>query len=148
MILPEDFRPPPETRRVLGRWRSTAATGFEDRIGSGGTGEAWRAVDERLNRVVAIKLLHPWVAQAEVGRERFRREAAAMAGCGTRTSSSVLEFNYTAERPFLVQEYCPGGILSALLGGGPLPWIASARWRSRSPRRSRTRTRTASSTAT
>ncbi len=101
---------------IDGRYR------LEDRIGSGGTGEVWRAVDERLNRVVAIKLLHPWVAQAEVGRERFRREAAAMGRLRHPHIVQVLEFNDTAERPYLVQEYCPGGMLSALLGGGPLPW--------------------------
>jgi serine/threonine-protein kinase len=82
----------------------------------------WRAVDERLNRVVAIKLLHPWVAQATVGRERFRREAAAMGRLRHPHIVQVLEFNDTAERPYLVQEHCPGGMLSALLGGGPLPW--------------------------
>ncbi len=101
---------------IDGRYR------LEDRIGSGGTGEVWRAVDERLNRVVAIKLLHPWVAQAEVGRERFRREAAAMGRLRHPHIVQVLEFNDTAERPYLVQEHCPGGMLSALLGGGPLPW--------------------------
>ena len=101
---------------IDGRYR------LEDRIGSGGTGEVWRAVDEQLNRVVAIKLLHPWVAQAEVGRERFRREAAAMGRLRHPHIVQVLEFNDTAERPYLVQEHCPGGTLSALLGGGPLPW--------------------------
>ncbi len=101
---------------IDGRYR------LEDRIGSGGTGEVWRAVDERLNRVVAIKLLHPWVAQAEVGRERFRREAAAMGRLLHPHIVQVLEFNDTAERPYLVQEHCPGGMLSALLEGGPLPW--------------------------
>jgi serine/threonine-protein kinase len=101
---------------IDGRYR------LEDRIGSGGTGEVWRAVDERLNRVVAIKLLHPWVAQAAEGRERFRREAAAMGRLRHPHIVQVLDFNDTAERPFLVQEHCPGGTLSALLGGGRLPW--------------------------
>jgi serine/threonine-protein kinase len=101
---------------IDGRYR------LEDRIGSGGTGEVWRAVDERLNRVVAIKLLHPWVAQATEGRERFRREAAAMGRLKHPHIVQVLEFNDTAERPYLVQEHCPGGTLSALVGGGPMPW--------------------------
>ena len=101
---------------IDGRYR------LEDRIGSGGTGEVWRAVDERLNRVVAIKLLHPWVAQATEGRERFRREAAAMGRLKHPHIVQVLEFNDTAERPYLVQEHCPGGTLGALVGGGPMPW--------------------------
>ncbi len=74
------------------------------------------------NRVVAIKLLHPWVAQAAEGRERFRREAAAMGRLKHPHIVQVLEFNDTAERPYLVQEYCPGGTLGPLVGGGPMPW--------------------------
>ena len=53
---------------IDGRYR------LDERIGQGGTGEVWRAVDEQLNRVVAVKILHPWVAEAEEGRERFTVE--------------------------------------------------------------------------
>ena len=42
-------------------------------------GVVWRARDLRLGRVVALKVLHPWVADDPDLRERFEREAAALA---------------------------------------------------------------------
>ena len=56
-----------------GRYRLEAS------LGRGGTGEVFRARDLRLDRVVAIKMLHPWVATDQGAHERFRREATTLA---------------------------------------------------------------------
>ena len=48
-------------------------------IGRGGMGEVYEAVDTRLDRVIAIKLLRPEVVQDEARRSRFEREAKALA---------------------------------------------------------------------
>ncbi|MCM0673271.1 protein kinase [Micromonospora phytophila] len=50
-----------------------------ERIASGGMGEVWRAVDETLDRCVAVKMLHPGLVTDAGFGERFRREARAMA---------------------------------------------------------------------
>ncbi|MET7950338.1 protein kinase [Micromonospora sp. NPDC005324] len=48
-------------------------------IASGGMGDVWRAVDETLDRSVAIKMLRPRLVTDPGFGERFRREARAMA---------------------------------------------------------------------
>ena len=48
-------------------------------IGAGGMGEVYRARDTRLDRIVAIKVLPAHLAQDPQFRERFDREARAVA---------------------------------------------------------------------
>ena len=93
-----------------------------ERLGQGGTGEVWRAEDGVLGRDVAIKLLHAHVASDPAQRARFRREASAIARLSHPNIIAVLAFDDDADPPYLVEEYCPGGTLTALTRGGPLPW--------------------------
>jgi serine/threonine protein kinase len=50
------------------------------RIGAGGMGEVYRARDTRLDRIVAIKVLPEHLARDSERRQRFEREAKALAG--------------------------------------------------------------------
>jgi eukaryotic-like serine/threonine-protein kinase len=95
---------------------------LEERIGQGGTGEVWRATDERLGRVVAVKVLHPWVADDPAARMRFRREAAAMARLRHPHIVQIYDFDDHAARPLLVEELCGGGTLASVVQAAPLPW--------------------------
>jgi len=49
------------------------------RIGSGGFAEVWAAFDRRLQRMVAVKVLHPDLVASRALLERFQREAQAVA---------------------------------------------------------------------
>ena len=55
--------------RRVGRYRVV------DKVGNGGVGEVFRAIDDRLERVVALKFLHERLLDDTRSQERFRREA-------------------------------------------------------------------------
>lgn len=95
---------------------------LEGTLGRGGTGEVHRALDERLDRRVAVKLLHPWAAEDDETRRRFRREATTLAQLRHPNIVQVLDFDDGLEQPFLVQELCAGGTLVARTSEAPLPW--------------------------
>ncbi|UQA60752.1 serine/threonine-protein kinase [Polyangium aurulentum] len=94
-----------------------------EKIGAGGMAEVYRANDEVLGRDVAIKLLHPEIARNTEGRQRFVREAQAMARLEHPGIVRVYEVGITEdERPFLVMELLRGGSLAdALERFGKLP---------------------------
>jgi serine/threonine protein kinase len=95
---------------------------LEERIGGGGAGEVWRAMDERLDRPVAVKLLHAHLAPDGPARDRFRREAMAMARLQHPHIVQILDFSDDADRPYLVEEFCAGGALTTLVTLAPIPW--------------------------
>ena len=63
----------PELDRKIGKFQLIRP------IGAGGMGRVYLARQEKLDRLVAIKILHPDLAQDEVFLERFFREARAAA---------------------------------------------------------------------
>lgn len=93
-----------------------------DRIAAGGMGEVWRARDERLGRVVAVKLLRPEYADDPAFRARFRAEAQHAAKLSHPGIASVYDYGETRDGlAYLVMEHIDGEPLSALLArGGPL----------------------------
>ncbi|WP_406859017.1 serine/threonine-protein kinase [Streptomyces sp. HUAS MG47] len=107
-----------ETRLIQGRYR------LLERIGRGGMGEVWRAVDESLGRSVAVKCLKPLGPPRNRGdedsvrvlRERFRREARVAASLQHRGVTVVHDFGESETGVlFLVMELLEGHNLSQLL---------------------------------
>jgi serine/threonine protein kinase len=62
---------PPTIGSTLSQYR------LEEKIGGGGMGVVFRAVDTRLNRAVAVKVLTEGTVADETSRQRFLREARA-----------------------------------------------------------------------
>ena len=99
-------------------------------IGAGGMGEVYRARDTRLNRVVAIKVLPSDLASDPTRRERFEREARAVAAlnhphiCDLHDIGEAPAPGASGERVdavrFLVMEHLEGQTLADRLIRGPL----------------------------
>jgi serine/threonine protein kinase len=116
----------PEGRLVAGRYR------LEHRVGDGGMGAVWRALDERLDRVVAVKQLQPPVGlsqdEADQARQRVFREARIAARLQHPNAIAVYDAADDDGQPVLVMEYLPSRSLATVLAEhGPLPPGEAAR---------------------
>ena len=88
-------------------------------LGVGGMGEVYRARDCRLNRDVAIKVLREEGVSAEL-RNRFEREARAVAALNHPNIIAVYDFGLEAGQQYIVSELLEGESLRSLLPGSPL----------------------------
>ena len=97
---------------------------LEARIGAGGMSTVYRALDETLERQVAIKLMNREVATDSDQLERFRREARAVAQLSHPHIVGVIDAGEDDSRPYIVFEYVEGETLKdriRRLGRLPIP---------------------------
>jgi hypothetical protein len=96
---------------------------LESLIAAGGMGEVWRAVDQALDRPVAVKLLRPEYAHDPVILARFHAEAHYVGQLSDPGIAQV--YDYAGAGPaspaYLVMELVDGPSLATLLATGPLP---------------------------
>jgi Tol biopolymer transport system component/tRNA A-37 threonylcarbamoyl transferase component Bud32 len=97
----------PGTR--LGRYE------IEDEIGAGGMGVVYRARDTRLDRIVAIKVILARGPASSLARERFDREARAIALLSHPNICALYDIGHHEGTDFLVMEYLEGETLAARL---------------------------------
>ncbi len=95
------------------------------RLGQGGMGVVYRAVDETLRRTVALKLLRDTGGDAET-RQRFLREARSAAAVTHPNVAIVHQVGEADGRPYIAMELVKGESLRARLGRGRLD-VATAR---------------------
>jgi serine/threonine protein kinase/Tol biopolymer transport system component len=90
------------------------------KIGAGGMGEVYRAVDTRLNRDVAIKVLHADFANDADRLKRFVQEARATSALNHPNILTVHDFGLHEGAPFIVAELLEGEELRAQLENGAI----------------------------
>jgi len=100
---------------TLGRYR------ILDRLGEGGMGTVYRALDERLEREVAIKVLRDDLLRDDSARRRFRHEARALSRLNHPGIATLFDFDAQDGVDYLVLEFVPGETLAAALASGALP---------------------------
>lgn len=98
-----------------------------DRIGSGGMSVVWRARDEVLDRLVAVKWLGTELADDQLFRDLVRREAWATARIKHPAVAAVYDYGEVVNRngeslAYVVMEMLDGESLADRLRLGPLPW--------------------------
>ena len=90
-------------------------------IGEGGMGVVYKAQDEKLDRLVALKFLLPTAGDDLQRRSQLEREARAASSLNHPAICTVHDFDEDAGRRFIVMEYLDGETLKARLARGPLP---------------------------
>src|SRR6266496_778829 len=90
-------------------------------LGAGGMGEVYRAVDTRLDRIVAIKILPEHLSQSPEAKQRFDREARAISSLNHPNICTLHDVGHQNGTDYLVMEFLEGETLADRLIKSPLP---------------------------
>ena len=107
---------------IVGRYQ------IQRQLGSGGMADVVLAVDLRLRRRVAVKLLASPLADDPESIERFRREAVSAAALNHPNLVAIYDRGSDGQHPFIVMEYVNGETLKSIVareGGLPEPRVRS-----------------------
>jgi len=86
-----------------------------DRLGEGPSSEVFRAVDTRLGRTVALKILRPHVEFDPSAMERFEREAKHTSNLAHPNIATIYEYAQDRGTSYIAMEYLEGRTLDAIL---------------------------------
>ena len=111
---------PGDTPGALAAGTRISGYRIEKMVGRGGMATVYLALDERLGRQVALKLMAPELAADESFRLRFIRESRAAAAVNDPHIIPVFEAGSTDRWLFIAMRYVPSDVRS-LLASGPLP---------------------------
>jgi len=90
-------------------------------IGAGGMGEVYRAVDTRLSRHVAVKVLSQHLTNDAEATRRFETEARAAGQINHPNILAIYDIGKVNETRFIVSELLEGESLRAVVRQGPIP---------------------------
>jgi hypothetical protein len=115
-----DFLAPAQGPNEIGRIAHYAVLKV---LGKGGMGIVFKAEDQSLRRLVALKVMLPDLAQDELARQRFLREARAIAAVKNDHIVTIYEAEEDLGIPFLAMEFLEGCPLDKWLGQGNQPTV-------------------------
>src|SRR5262245_20134090 len=89
-------------------------------LGAGGMGEVYKALDSRLERTVALKVMRSGMSSDENHRNRFLREARATAAFSYPGIAAMYDAGESEALLYLAMEYVPGHTLQYEVAKGPM----------------------------
>ncbi len=99
---------------IKGRYR------FLGKIGAGGMGHVFKAVDLKMKRNVAVKILPPELSGNAEVRKRFMRELSVISSLSHPNVVRLYDYGQSGRTLFYVMEYINGRNLAQILKNGPL----------------------------
>jgi WD40 repeat protein/serine/threonine protein kinase len=98
-----------------------------EELGRGGMGVVYKARQESLARLVALKMILAADHAGPRGRVRFRQEAEAVARLRHPNIVQIYDIGESERSPYIALEFVEGGSLAARLRGDPQPVLWTAR---------------------
>ncbi len=90
------------------------------KLGAGGQGAIYKAVDTKLGRTVVIKILPPELTVKQSSRKRFEREARLASALDHPNICTIFDLDEAEGLHFIAMQYVEGRNLRQLVGGRPL----------------------------
>jgi serine/threonine protein kinase len=86
-----------------------------EELGSGGMGRVYKAYDQKIKEVVALKLIRPEIAANEKTIERFANELRFSRKISHRNVCRMYDLGHEGSVPYITMEYIPGEDLKSFL---------------------------------
>lgn len=91
-----------------------------EKIGAGGQGSVYKAIDTKLGRTVVIKVLPPELTAKQANLKRFMREAQLCSQLDHANICTIFDFGEAENLYFIVMQYVEGQTVRQLTNGKPL----------------------------